>query len=92
MSQYVLPILFTLFIWWFSTGVILYLGRLPQKAFKWIMLAFTLLLAFALVGLSISASRTSVASAYCAFTCAVLVWYGPGCPLAIAAARVLPLQ
>lgn len=74
MSQYVLPILFTLFIWWFSTGVILYLGRLPQKAFKWIMLAFTLLLAFALVGLSISASRTSVASAYCAFTCAVLVW------------------
>ena len=74
MSQYVLPVLFTLFIWWFSTGVILYLGRLPQKAFKWIMLAFTLLLAFALVGLSISASRTSVASAYCAFTCAVLVW------------------
>ena len=74
MSQYVFPVLFTLFIWWFSTGVILYLGRLPQKTFKWIMLAFTLLLAFALVGLSISASHTSVASAYCAFTCAVLVW------------------
>ena len=74
MSQYVFPVLFTLFIWWFSTGVILYLGRLPQKTFKWIMLAFTLLLAFALLGLSISASHTSVASAYCAFTCAVLVW------------------
>ena len=74
MSQFMLPILFTLFIWWFSTGVILYLGRLPQTAFKWIMLGFTLILAFALVGLSISAARTSVASAYCAFTCAVLVW------------------
>lgn len=74
MSQYVLPVLFTLFIWWFSTGVILYLGRFPQKTFKWIMLAFTLVLAFALVGLSISASHTNVASAYCAFTCALLVW------------------
>lgn len=74
MSQYVLPVLFTLFIWWFSTGVILYLGRFPQKTFKWIMLAFTLVLAFALVGLSISANHTNVASAYCAFTCALLVW------------------
>ncbi len=52
----------------------MYLGRLPQKNFKWIMLGFTLLLAFALMGLSISSSHTSVASAYCAFTCAILVW------------------
>ena len=74
MSQYALPILFTLFVWWFSTGVILYLGRLPQTSFKWTMLGFTLLLGCALAGLSISASRTTVASAYCAFTCAVLVW------------------
>ena len=74
MSQYLLPILFTLFIWWFSTGVILYLGRLPQASFKWTMLAFTLVLGFALVGLAISAGQTTVASAYCAFACAVLVW------------------
>ena len=74
MSQYLLPVAYTLFIWWFSTGVILYLGRLPQKNFKWIMLSFTILLAFALMGLSISASHTSIASAYCAFTCAILVW------------------
>ena len=74
MSQYALPILFTLFVWWFSTGVILYLGRVPQTSFKWTMLGFTLLLGCALAGLSISASRTTVASAYCAFTCAVLVW------------------
>ena len=74
MSQYLFPALFTLFVWWFSTGVIMYLGRLPRWTFKWTMLKFTLLLGFALVGLSISASRNTVASAYCAFTCAVLVW------------------
>ena len=74
MSQYLFPALFTLFVWWFSTGVILYLGRLPRWTFKWTMLKFTLLLGFALVGLSMSASRNTVASAYCAFTCAVLVW------------------
>ena len=74
MSQYLFPALFTLFVWWFSTGVIMYLGRLPRWTFKWTLLKFTLLLVFALVGLSISASRTTVASAYCAFTCAVLVW------------------
>jgi putative photosynthetic complex assembly protein 2 len=38
------------------------------------MLKSTLLLGFAIVGLSISASHATVASAYCAFTCAVLIW------------------
>ena len=74
MSQYLLPATFTLFVWWFSTGVILYLGRLPQWTFKWTMLKSTMLLGFALVGLSISASNATVSSAYCAFTCALLVW------------------
>ena len=74
MSQYLLPAVFTIFVWWFSTGVILFLGRLPRWTFRWTMLKATLVLGFALVGMAISASRTSVASAYCAFTCAVLVW------------------
>lgn len=74
MSQYLLPALFTLFVWWFCTGAILWLGRLPTWTFRATMMAATVGLGFALVGLHISAARTSVASAYCAFTCAVLVW------------------
>lgn len=74
MSQYLMPALFTLFVWWFCTGAILWLGRLPTWTFRPTMMAATVGLGFALVGLHISASRTSVASAYCAFTCAVLVW------------------
>ncbi len=74
MSQYLLPVLFTILVWWFSTGAILWLGRLPRASFRWILLGSTLVLGFALVGMRISAAQTTVASAYCAFTCAVLVW------------------
>lgn len=74
MTPYLLPTLFTILIWWFSTGAILWLGRLPQRSFRWIMLGSTVMLALAVTGLAISASRTSAASAYCAFTCAVLIW------------------
>ena len=74
MSQYLLPALFTVFVWWFSTGSILWLGRLAPRHFAPVMLSATMVLGFAIVGLHISAGHTSVGSAYCAFTCAVLVW------------------
>lgn len=72
--QFALPVLFTLFIWWFSTGVILYLDGLPRRTFKWTMLAFSLVLGLALVGLSASSDVATESGAYCAFTCGVLVW------------------
>ena len=74
MTQGGLPFLYTLFVWWFSTGVILYLDGLPQRSFKWTMLGATLLLGAALVGMATSSTDTSVAGAYCGFTCAILVW------------------
>ena len=74
MSAYLLPVLFTIFVWWFSTGAILWLGRLPRASFRWTFLGSTVVLVLALIGLSFSAAQTTVASAYCAFTCAVLVW------------------
>ena len=74
MSSLGWPFLYTLFVWWFSTGVILYLDGLPQRTFKWTMLGTTGLLALALVGLAYSGNDTSVAGAYCGFTCAILVW------------------
>ncbi|KNZ32866.1 MAG: photosynthetic complex assembly protein 2 [Methylibium sp. NZG] len=74
MTQFVVPVLFTLFVWWFSTGVILYLDGLPQRTFKWTMGAFTALLVLALGGLAASSVVASEAAAYCAFTCGLLVW------------------
>lgn len=74
MSLYLLPVVFTLFLWWFSTGVILYLDGLPQRTFKWTLLGATVVLLLALYGLAASRNDTSVAGAYCGFTCALMVW------------------
>lgn len=74
MSSVLLPLLFSVFIWWFSTGVILYLDGLPARTFKWTMLGTTVVSALALWGLSVSSRGTGVDDAYCAFTCAILIW------------------
>ena len=74
MIQYGLPALHGLLIWWFSTGLILFLDGLPKRTFRWSMLAATALLIASLYGLCTSASDTSVTGAYTAFTCAVLIW------------------
>jgi putative photosynthetic complex assembly protein 2 len=68
------PFLFTVFAWWFSTGVILYLDGLAPRTFKWTFVGATMVCGAGLIGLAVSASQTTVASAYCAFSCALLVW------------------
>lgn len=65
---------YTVFVWWFSTGVILYLNGLPKPSFKWTMSAATLVLAAALYALQMTSTVTEPWAAYCAFTSAVLVW------------------
>ncbi|MEO6745124.1 MAG: putative photosynthetic complex assembly protein PuhE [Caldimonas sp.] len=74
MSTYLWPILYTLFVWWFSTGVILVLNRLPRWTYPWTMGATTVLLGLAFVGLAATRDDTRVSGAYLAFTSTVLVW------------------
>ena len=74
LSTHGLPILFTLFLWWFSTGAILYLDGLPRPTFRWSLAGASLVLVGALYGLHYTAGDTRVSAAYCAFTCALLVW------------------
>ena len=74
MSLYVFPALFALFVWWFSTGVIMYLDGLPRRTFKWSMLGATALLAASLYGLHATGGDTSVRGAYVGFTCGLLAW------------------
>lgn len=71
---YLWPILFALFVWWFSTGAIIYLDGLPTRTFKWSMLGATILFAAALYGLWASANDTSVKGAYVAFAAALVAW------------------
>jgi putative photosynthetic complex assembly protein 2 len=74
MCQYGLPALHGLLIWWFSTGLILFLDGLPKRTFRWSMMAATSVLGVAVYGLVTSSSDTTATGAYTAFTCGVLIW------------------
>jgi putative photosynthetic complex assembly protein 2 len=63
-----------LFVWWFSTGVVLYIvGRSGGRSF-WGLGVSALCFVAALYGLAKSATDTSVAGAYVAFGSAILLW------------------
>ena len=74
MIELIVPVLFAIFIWWFSTGVVLLLNGMRRTSFRWSLSISSLLAVTALYGLSHTAGTLSVVNAYCAFTCALLVW------------------
>lgn len=74
MADHGLPILYALFLWWFSTGLILYLDGLPRRTFRWSMLGASALAVVALWGLAYTADDATPRGAYLAFTCGLLVW------------------
>jgi putative photosynthetic complex assembly protein 2 len=63
-----------LFVWWFSTGVVLYIVGRPGWNSRGCLMAAAALFAASLYGLARSSGDTSVTGAYIAFTCAVLLW------------------
>jgi len=74
MSPIALAALFAVFIWWFSTGIVLLLNGMQRRAYRWSLGLSTLLGLAALYALAHTARQTSAAGAYCAFTSALLVW------------------
>jgi putative photosynthetic complex assembly protein 2 len=72
--DYLIPAVFALFVWWSSTGVIIYLDGLPQHTFRWSILAASVLLVGSLYGLASSAGDATPTGAYMAFTCGLMVW------------------
>jgi putative photosynthetic complex assembly protein 2 len=74
MDALIAPVVIALLVWWFSTGAVLWLGRLPRATHGLSLSAGAFLAVMALVGLIRSAQGQSAASAYCGFVTAVLVW------------------
>jgi putative photosynthetic complex assembly protein 2 len=74
MAQFALPVLFGLFVWWFGTGIVLYLVRLDGPKFHLVMGVATIVLAASAWGLAASSDVATIRGAYFAFTCAILVW------------------
>jgi putative photosynthetic complex assembly protein 2 len=74
MLQYAAPIAYAVFLWWFSTGVILYLDGLPRRTFRWSMLGATAILALSLRCLATGNNDLTVGGAYAGFTFGLLAW------------------
>lgn len=74
MLEYGLAFAFTVLVWWASTGAILYLDGLPRRTFPWTMAATSVVASLAVWGLWYSSGQTTVAGAFCGFTCAILIW------------------
>jgi putative photosynthetic complex assembly protein 2 len=74
MFQHGLPALFVLLLWWFSTGLILFIDGFPRRTFRWSLLGASVVGTLALYGMVVSSADATVAGAYTAFTCSLLVW------------------
>ena len=74
MPSWAYPALYCLFVWWFSTGVIVFLNNLPTRTFRWSFGAYTAVAALAFYRLAAVGHDQTVAGAYAAFTYGVLVW------------------
>jgi putative photosynthetic complex assembly protein 2 len=74
MSEYGGPILFALFLWWSSTGAVLYLVGLSYRTFRWSMAGATALAGGSLAGLIALADTATPWSAYLGFACGLGLW------------------
>jgi putative photosynthetic complex assembly protein 2 len=71
---YVFPALFALFVWWFSTGAIIFLDNLPRKTFKYSMIGASVVSLACVYGLYRTSLHTTAAAAYAAFFFGLFAW------------------
>ena len=74
MYFWISPLIFTIFVWWFSTGLILKINSLPRRFYRAIFAISIVTLVLAFWGLDISSQEATIAGAYCSFTCAIIIW------------------
>lgn len=73
-SQPLFAVVFAVLCWWFGTGIILWLDRLPSTSFRWSMAAWSLMLGLSFVGVYQSMQTVSVGNAYLAFGSVIVMW------------------
>jgi len=69
-----LPALAAVLLWWFATGLLIYLDGLPRRTFPWTLAAATLLAAGGLWAIAWSGAHPTPVGAGVAFLGAFLVW------------------
>lgn len=69
-----LPIVFAIFVWWFGTGIVLYVVGLRRRPIGWIVAIATLLLVAALATVATTRDTMSPGAMYAGFTAAIVAW------------------
>jgi putative photosynthetic complex assembly protein 2 len=74
MGAVAIAIPYVLFVWWISTGTVLFLIGRSSRHGALLKVGAMILFAASLLGVAASSQLTSTAGAYCVFTCAILLW------------------
>jgi putative photosynthetic complex assembly protein 2 len=74
MGATAIAVAFVVFVWWFSTGAVLLLVGLASRHATALKLATLATYGAALSGVAVASRSADDAGAYCAFTCAILLW------------------
>jgi putative photosynthetic complex assembly protein 2 len=72
--EYLLALGVTVFGWWFSTGLILFLNHLPLQTHRWSMALLSVFFLGAMHSISTTSQDTSQSGAMLAFGQALLIW------------------
>jgi putative photosynthetic complex assembly protein 2 len=74
MAEFAVPAAYAVLVWWFTTGIILFLDGLPARTFRWSMGAATGLLLGTAYLTRAAGNDVSLGGAYLSFTCAIVIW------------------
>jgi len=74
MTGAVWPIILTVFTWWFTTGVILYLDGLDRSFSRLVLAAFTVIFAGSIAGTWLTSTEVTPLGAYLGFTFGIGAW------------------
>jgi putative photosynthetic complex assembly protein 2 len=72
--DYAMPVLCALAVWWFGTGIVLYIVRLPRSAARWSGWGAAAVALVALAGMAHAARDATSAGVYGGFVWAVALW------------------
>ena len=74
MGSGALALSYALFVWWFSTGIVLLLVLRARRTIVWSLVGAAVLFPISLVVLARTSADASVFGAYVAFTAAIVLW------------------
>ncbi len=74
MTQYALPVVYAVLVWWISTGAVLAIVGRSRAGDRWCLAGAAVLFAASLYGLGRIGDDASIFGTYAAFTLAILLW------------------